>query len=481
MTGTLKIWNPATGQVAREIAADTPQSLKAKYEAARAAQPAWAATKPADRTRMMKKFCDLLMKKMDALAADQSLETGKPISQAKNEIRATPGRVMFFVENWEKTLKPFGYPASGGMEEVIKYEPLGVVANISAWNYPWFVGSNVYVPALLTGNTVLYKPSEFSALTGLHVAELLWEAGIPKDVFQPVIGAGDMGAEMLKLPVDGVFFTGSYATGARIANAVAGRMIKVQLELGGKDPTYVADDVADVKSAAEGLADGAFYNNGQSCCSVERIYVHQKVYEPFVQHFIETVKGFKMGSPTDEATYLGPLTRQPQIQVIEDQIRDAVSKGAKVQTGGKRVSGQGWYFEPTVLTNVNNGMKVMRDESFGPIIGIQAVGSDEEAVKLMNDTEYGLTAGVYSRNRKRAEGIMAQLNAGSAYWNCCDRVSPRLPWTGRRQSGMGTTLSHIGILAFVQPKGWHMRSPAKPTKAAKKPAAKKKIQKKAKK
>ncbi|MCC7440487.1 MAG: aldehyde dehydrogenase family protein [Bdellovibrionales bacterium] len=479
---TLKIWNPATGQVAKEIPADTPASLRQKMEAARKAQPAWAARKPAERTKILKKFGELLVKRADAVAKDQSLETGKPISQARGEARSTLGRVSFFCENWEKTLKAVKLPPAGNTEEEIRYEPLGVVANISAWNYPWFVGANVFVPALLTGNAVLYKPSEFSALTGLNIGALLWEAGVPKDVFQVVIGAGDIGAELLKQPVDGVFFTGSYATGKRIAEAVAGRMIKLQLELGGKDPTYVADDVADVKAAAEGLADGAFYNNGQSCCSVERIYVHKKVYEPFVKHFIEVVKGFKMGAPSDESTYLGPLTRQPQIQVIEDQLRDAASMGAKVETGGKRVQGAGWYFEPTVLTNVTNSMKVMRDESFGPVIGIQAVGSDDEAVSLMNDTEYGLTAGVYTKNRKRAEGIMAKLNAGSTYWNCCDRVSPQLPWTGRKQSGMGSTLSTIGILAFVQPKGYHLRAPAKASapkkarkaKAAKKPARKKK-------
>ncbi len=272
-----------------------------------------------------------------------------------------------------------------------------------------------------------------------------------------VEGAGDVGAELLAQPIDGVFFTGSYATGKRIAEAVAGRMIPVQLELGGKDPVYVTDDV-DVQAAAEGLADGAFYNNGQSCCSVERIYVHTDVYDDFVDAFVKTVEGFVVGDPADEGTYIGPLTRPQQVPVLEAQVADAVEKGATVRIGGHRIAerGVGW-FEPTVLTDVDHSMSVMRDESFGPVIGVQRVDDDGRAVVLMNDTDYGLTAGVYSASEERARKILSQVDAGSAYWNCCDRVSPRLPWSGRGHSGIGTTLSTIGIRAFVRPKAWHLR------------------------
>ena len=284
------------------------------------------------------------------------------------------------------------------------------------------------------------------------------KAKLPKDIFQAVIGAGSTGASLLALPINGVFFTGSYATGAKIAQTMGMRMVRTQLELGGKDPIYVCEDV-EAKSAAEGIADGAFYNNGQSCCAVERIYVHERLYDSFVKHFLEMVRGFKMGDPLDEKTYLGPLTRRPQIEVLLDQVKDATSKGAKLEMGGHPVKGRGWYFEPTVFTNVSHSMKLMRDESFGPIIGIQKVRDDAEALKLMNDTEYGLTAGVYTKDRKRAEAMMSELQAGSVYWNCCDRVSPVLPWTGRKHSGMGSTLSYLGLLAFVQPKAWHLRSP----------------------
>ncbi len=454
----LKIINPATDELVREIPSDTADSIQAKYEAAARAQKIWAARPASERTALIEKFTELLPKYLDEMARDQSLETGKPISQSKNEIRATAGRVKFFTDNWVKSVEPIVQPPASGMQEIIRYEPLGVVANISAWNYPWFVGTNVFIPALLTGNAVLYKPSEYSALTGLNIQKLLHEAGVPKDVFQTVIGGGEAGANLLKLPINGVFFTGSYATGVRIAQAAAGKMIKVQLELGGKDPTYVCEDT-DLKAAAEGLADGAFYNNGQSCCSVERIYVHASVYDTFLKLFVETVKGFKMGDPLDEKTYLGPLARRPQIEVLLDQVKDALDQGAKLECGGHAVKGKGWYFEPTVFSGVNHKMKLMRDESFGPIIGIQKVSNDAEALSLMNDTDYGLTAGIYTPDRARAEKFMAELNAGSVYWNCCDRVSPSLPWTGRKHSGMGSTLSHLGIQAFVQPKGWHLREP----------------------
>jgi acyl-CoA reductase-like NAD-dependent aldehyde dehydrogenase len=234
-------------------------------------------------------------------------------------------------------------------------------------------------------------------------------------------------------------------------------MVKLQLELGGKDPIYVCDDV-DVKKAAAGIADGAFYNTGQSCCSVERIYVQRNVFDRFVDAFLGEVRKFRSGDPTDDATYIGPLTRAPQVKVLEAQVRDAVKKGARVLIGGKRVRGKGHWFEPTVLVGVDHSMAVMREESFGPIIGIMPAADDEEAVRLMNDTDYGLTAGVYTPDRQRAEKILAQVKSGSVYWNCCDRVSPRLPWSGVGDSGVGLTLSRYGIETFTRPKAWHLRS-----------------------
>ncbi len=463
----MKVTNPATGELVTNVLDDTPESIAEKVQAARAAQPGWAARPLAERIEILRGFRGWVLSRGDELAGILTSETGKPISQSRNELNGLLPRIDFFLDEAERTLADevvLDAPADG-LREVIAHEPLGVIANISAWNYPYFVGANVFVPALLAGNAVVYKPSEFATLTGLAIASMLNEAGVPVDVFSVVVGEGSVGAELLTHPLDGVFFTGSYATGRRIAESVAGRLTRVQLELGGKDPVYVCDDV-DVARAAESLADGAFYNNGQSCCSVERIYVHQRIHDDFVDRFVANVHGFVMGDPTDEATYLGPLTRPAQIAVLEAQVIDATTKGAVVRTGGSRVDGPwgsptvGAWFAPTVLIGATSDMAVMRDESFGPIIGIQAVADDAEALALMNDTDYGLTAGVYSADGERAAALLRQVRAGSAYWNCCDRVSPRLPWSGRGHSGMGTTLSTYGILTFVQPKAYHLRSPA---------------------
>jgi len=455
----LKIVNPANHDVLAELPEDGSYAVRKKYERARAAQPAWAATPIRKRLEHIKSFRDEIVNMHDTLARTLTQEVGKPIKQSRNELKGLLTRIDFFLGEAAAALreeKVFA-DATQHLEERISHEPLGVIANISAWNYPYFVGSNVFVPALIAGNAVLYKPSEFATLTGKHIADMLHRAGIPDDVFVSVIGGAVTGSALLRQPVDGVFFTGSYATGAKIG-AVAGRkMIKVQLELGGKDPVYVCDDV-DVKTAAAGLADGAFYNTGQSCCSVERIYVHEKIHDEFVAEFVAEVNGFKLGDPLDEQTYIGAITRRPQLEVLRKQVTDARKKGAMVLTGGGSVERKGNWFEPTVLTQVNHRMAVMREESFGPIIGIQRVVDDVEAVHLMNDTEYGLTAGVYTANEKRARRVLAQVKSGSVYWNCCDRVSPRLPWSGVGHSGIGLTLSTYGIQTFTRPKAWHLRS-----------------------
>ena len=453
----LTIRNPATGGAIAELPEDAAQSIAAKYRAARAAQPAWAATPLQARLDVLRHFRDALKGDVERLAAILTSETGKPIRQARNEINGLPGRIDFFLSAAESTIATRDVHDAAGMREQISHEPLGVIANISAWNYPYFVGGNVFVPGLLTGNAVLYKPSEFAALTGVEIGKLLHLSGVPRDIFAVLVGDGAVGTELIKQPIDGVFFTGSYATGHRIARDVGPRMMKLQLELGGKDPIYVCDDV-DVAAAAASLADGAMYNTGQSCCSVERIYAHETVHDKFIDAFVNEVSAFKLGDPTANDTYIGPLTRAPQLGVLERQVADAKVKGAKLLLGGQRLQRPGNWFEPTVFANVNHSMELMREESFGPIIGIQKVCDDAEAVRLMNDTEYGLTAGVYSKDEQRARSILSQLHAGSVYWNCCDRVSPRLPWSGVGHSGIGLTLSTYGIETFTRPRAWHLKA-----------------------
>lgn len=457
MQATLKIYNPATGEVIKDVAEDSRESIQQKFERAKTAQANWANVPLKKRIETIAAFDKLLEKNISSLALTLTREVGKPIKQSHNEINGARRRINFFLENSEKWLSDETVYTEPGLTEKIVFEPLGVLANISAWNYPYLVGTNVFIPALIAGNAVLYKPSEFSTLTGLEIGKLLHEAGVPKDVFQVVVGAKDAGETLLDLPLNGYYFTGSYKTGQYIYERVAPKMVPCQLELGGKDPLYVPNDNKDVKAVAAASADGAFYNNGQSCCAVERIYVHEKIYDDFVKHFVDEVKSFKAGNPENEDVYIGAVTRKPQVDFLQKQVEDAVQKGAKVATGGKKAEGKGNHFEPTVLVDVNHSMSVMKDESFGPIIGIQKVKDDAEAVKLMQDTEYGLTAAVYSDTKEAGEKILRQIDSGTVYWNCCDRVSANLPWSGRKHSGVGATLSYLGIRAFVKPKAYHLR------------------------
>jgi acyl-CoA reductase-like NAD-dependent aldehyde dehydrogenase len=453
----MQIINPATETVIAELNEDSTQTLAHKHLLLKAGQPKWAAVPLEKRVAVLQKFSELLLENIESLAAILTSEVGKPLQQSRNEVNGARNRIKWLTDNATKYLSDEVMTDEAGLTEKISYEPLGVICNISAWNYPYLVGVNVFVPALLAGNAVLYKPSEHATLTGLEIEKLLKQAGVPDDVFHVGIGAKEVGAALLEMPFDGYFFTGSFKTGKFIYEKVAHKMVPVGLELGGKDPLYVAHDVQDIANVAAATADGAFYNNGQSCCSVERIYVHENVYDAYLDAFVNEVKSWKQGMPTEDGVYLAALTRKDQLEVLKNQVADAKAKGATVVLGGNPKEGKGYFFEPTVITNVTNNMLVMQEESFGPIIGIAKVKSDEEAIALMNDTEYGLTAAVYSSSEVRAKAILAKLNSGTAYWNCCDRVSAALPWSGRKHSGFGSTLSHVGLRSFTQPKAYHLK------------------------
>jgi len=452
----LAVHNPATGALIAELPADDALSVAAKARQARAAQPGWARLPLAERRACIERFRAGIVAELEALAAIMTRETGKPISMSRHELKGLLGRIDFFVAEAEAATATRTVFNEGGMLEQIEHAPLGVVGNISAWNYPWFVGGNVFIPALLTGNAVLYKPSEFAAMTGLAIARLLHAAGVPTEVFVPLVGGGEVGTALLAQDIDGLFFTGSHATGVKIAQALGPRLVKLQLELGGKDPGYVCED-ADVQAAAASLADGAMYNTGQSCCSVERIYVHESIHDAFINAFVAAVSAFKVGDPMRDDTYIGAITRAAQLDVLDAQVADARAKGAALLMGGHRLPGPGNWYAPTVFSNVSHTMELMREESFGPLIGIQKVSGDEEALRLMNDSRYGLTAGVFTPDEARARQLLARVNTGSVYWNCCDRVSPRLPWSGVGDSGLGLTLSIYGIQTFTRLKAWHLR------------------------
>lgn len=455
----MKIINPATEEIIREVQEDTRQTLSSKFDLLKKGQIGWNKVRIETRIDILKKFSSLLERDIEQLACVLTSEVGKPLQQSRNEVNGARSRIKWLTENAFRFLSDEKMSDDNSMSEWIAYEPLGVICNISAWNYPFLVGVNVFVPALLAGNSVLYKPSEYATITGLNIEKLLKEAGVPENAFQLAIGAKETGEALLDLPFAGYFFTGSYKTGKYIYEKVSAKMVPCQCELGGKDPVYIADDIADIKSVAAGTADGAFYNNGQSCCAVERIYVHEKIYDQYVDEFAKEVKSWKIGEPTQDGIYIGPLTRKDQLAVIDKQINEAVKGGAKLLTGGKRIDRKGYYFEPTVLAGVTNKMSVMQEESFGPVIGIMKVKDDQEAIAMMNDTEYGLTSSVYSASESRAKSILSTIDSGTGYWNCCDRVSAAVPWSGRKHSGIGSTLSHAGLRAFTKPKAYHLRKP----------------------
>jgi acyl-CoA reductase-like NAD-dependent aldehyde dehydrogenase len=454
---SIVLHNPANGEVLREVAVDGEDEVRAKVARARAAQREWARRSYADRAAAITAFRELLAEEADELAAITTRETGKPITQSHNEIRAAQDRVAYFVEHTERLLAPEQVTNSGDLEESITYDPVGVVAHVSAWNYPYFVAFNSVIPALLAGNAVLYKPSEHATLTGLAIVDRMHRSGVPVDVLQAVVGDGATGSLLVAADgVDMVCFTGSYETGKRVAKGAAEHLARVQLELGGKDGAYVTDDI-DVARTAASVAEGVFYNGGQSCCAIERIYVHTDVWDDFVTEFAVAAESWRAGDPMQPDTNVGPLARAAQVELLREQVRDATNRGATVLVGGEDIDGPGNWFAPTVLVDVNHTMKVMRDESFGPVIGLMRVDDDAHAAKLMDDTEYGLTGAIFTRSRERAERFLAQLDTGSVYWNCSDRTSVTLPWAGRRRSGLGVSMADDGIRAFTRPKAWHAR------------------------
>jgi acyl-CoA reductase-like NAD-dependent aldehyde dehydrogenase len=453
----MKITNPASNSLIKEIEEDSLEVINKKYLLVKKGQKEWANTTLAHRVSCIKRFAELLIENKDELAKELSNEMGKPIMEALGEVGGAAVKCEYFIKESEAVLKQEQVMDDGTTKEIIAYDPLGVIANISAWNYPYLVGVNIFVPALICGNSVLYKPSEFTTMVGMSIEKYLVKAGVPANVFQAVFGLGVAGAALCDLDLDGYFFTGSYKTGKIIAQAVASKLVPVGLELGGKDPLYVTEDVTDIKEAAQSAVEGAFWNNGQSCCSVERVYVHESIHDEFIEHFKVAADSLIVGDPSDEKTQMGAITREAHLSFLADLVSDAKEKGAKVLSGGYKLDQAGNFFKPTVLINMSHKMRCMKEETFGPVIGIQKVGSDEEAVKLMNDTEYGLTSSVFTSDKARGEKILSQINSGTGYLNCCDRVSGYLPWSGRGHSGLGSTLSKHGLYAFCNPKALHIR------------------------
>ena len=455
----LSLENPATNEVFNTLTMPDDEELRAMLARARQAFEKWRRSPVSQRIEITHRFVDEMLRRQDDIAREITLQMGKPIKQARAEVVTMAERARYLAAIAAQALADEVLPAKEGFFRKIAHEPHGVVLDIAAWNYPLLIAINIVATAILAGNAVLLKHSSLTPLCAMRMAEAYAAAGLPEGVLQAVTADRTSGDYLVKSPeIDAVFFTGSVAGGYEVYQKAAAGLKPAGLELGGKDPAYVRSD-ADIAFTVPNVADGAFYNCGQSCCAVERIYVHKKIYDEFLESFLKEVQSYRLGDPLSEETYLGPLAQKKQIGVLEEQIDEAVRRGAKVVLGGKvtYVGGRGNYFEPTVLVDVTNDMRVMQEESFGPIIGILPVAGDEEAVRLMNDSRYGLTASIWSRDQEAALQLAAQIQAGTVYLNRCDYLDPALPWTGYKESGLGCSLSHHGFREVTKMKSYHFR------------------------
>jgi acyl-CoA reductase-like NAD-dependent aldehyde dehydrogenase len=453
----LRVVNPFNQETVIEVPWDSPSDVEKKLDRARAAHRRWKAVPVEERIALIAKAAETFSANSSQIARDISLQMGKPIVQARREVDTMLARVAHLLAIGKFALNPETLPAPKGMTLRIEHRPLGVVLDIAAWNYPLLVPASVVVPALVAGNAVILKHSPLTPLCGMHFERAF--ATLPvQGVVQNLVVENERAEALIGDPrIDHVSFTGSVATGRKVYAAAAKRLVDAGLELGGKDPAYVAED-ADLEFAAENVVDGACYNAGQSCCAVERVYVHERVYEAFLEKAKSVLKQYRMGDPLDERTNLGPLARGAAVDVLERQVADAVERGAKVVYKGKRPSGKGSFFEPMLIGGVPNDALAMQEESFGPIVPVSIVASDEEAVARMNDSRYGLTASVWTKSAERAERFARDVEAGTVYQNRCDYLDPALPWTGWKESGIGSTLSRYGFLMLTRRKSIHFRS-----------------------
>ena len=453
---TLKVINPFDQSVYRELSFDTSALLEEKIQVAKTAAEKWRIVPLAERVASVRAGLDHFRTHGDAIAAEITAQMGKPITESHNELGGFFERAEYMLTIATDTLSPEQLPPHENLHRRIQREPLGVVLNIAAWNYPLLIAVNVVVPALVAGNSVLLKHSAKTPLCGGHFQEAFNH--LPGLVTNLVL-SHDQTLDLIRDPrIDHVVFTGSVEGGRRVHQAAAGRFIDVGLELGGKDPAYVAED-ADLVFTVPNVVEGALYNAGQSCCGIERVYVHRSIYDDFIEKAADALALYQPGDPMDPGTTLGPLANRSAMGVLDYQVKDALQKGARLVAGGGPLEGfPGNFYRPTLLADVAGDADVMQEESFGPLLPVRAVDSDAQALAEMNASRYGLTASVWTESRERAEWFAARLEAGTIYQNRCDYLDPGLPWTGVKDSGRGSSLSCYGYYALTRPKSIHFRS-----------------------
>lgn len=461
VTKMLQTISPVDGRVYVERPFASDDEISAALESGPQAHDAWQRVSIGERKKICLQAVDALVAQQQSICEELSWQMGRPICYAPGEINGFAERARYMISIAEEKLSNIEIEGQPGFNRFIERRPLGMVLAIVPWNYPFLTAVNSIIPAIMAGNAVLMKPSSQTPLTAERLHEAFKQAGLPQGVFQYLFLTHEMTVRLVRSgKLNYVAFTGSVRGGKAIEAAAAGQFIDVGLELGGKDPAYVRMD-ADIDYATENLVDGAYFNSGQSCCGIERIYVHEAVYDQFIEKYVSIVEQYNLGNPLNADTTLGPMARTVAAELVRQHISEAINKGAKACIAPDKFKADSPgtpYFAPQVLIDVDHTMKLMMEETFGPVVGIMKVSSDHKAIDLMNDSPFGLTASIWTQDEDAAIHIGHRVNTGTWFMNRCDYLDPALAWTGVKHSGKGCSLSEIGYEKLTRPKSYHLRT-----------------------